>query len=280
MFTYTTDQAAFIDRIVVNVWSPDVNAAVIKGKLESYKNSPILGNSKVYSWCISGKERLSGNPIAIVYGRAKRFANVPKAQITFRSESVPVTGAQIMVTMTELLGSRTKIDVSVLELTLDSERVARWRLCQEALYRARTWREISDACGRRKTRYIGSRASDVQLRIYDKTDRVVRLEFVLRSGYLRPHGITHPLDLVRLRAGQVWQLFSLRSCSAARIWAATGSWWRNPHGRELLCEWRKRGLPNQELAAVLREGRADVGRVLVKSGLQQKYEKMLGKLIW
>lgn len=279
MFAYIADRAAFIDRVVVSVWGPDVNAAAIKGKLENEKNSPILATGRIYSWCLSGKERLSRNPVAIVYGPVRKFVNVPKAQITFRSESVPLTGAQVMVAITELLGPRAKIDVSLLELTFDSERVPWWRLRQEAVHKARSWRVLSDAGGRR-TLYAGSRASDVQAKIYQKTEKVVRLEFVLRRGYLKSLGITHPLQVVRLRSGQVWQLLSLRSCSAARIWAATGSWWRNPHGRELLCEWRKRGLPNQELATALREGRADVGRVLVKSGLQQKYEKMLGNLIW
>lgn len=222
MFAYTTDRAAFIDRIVINVRSPEVTATVVGGKLKEEKSRSILGKGRIYSRCISGKWRLTGNPISIVYGRVKNFANVPKAQVTFYAEAVPLTGAQVMVAMSELLGPRPQVDISLVELTFDSERVAGWRLCQEAVHRARTWRDISDVCGRRKTRYIGSRASDVQVRIYDKTDRVVRLEFVLRSGYLRPHGITHPLDVVRLRAGQVWQIFSLPSCSGARVWAATG----------------------------------------------------------
>lgn len=280
MFAHTTNAAAFIDRIVVNVWSAGINATLVRQKLKASKNRPILSKRRVYSWCLSGVVQLTGNPIAIVYGRAKRFPNVPKAQITLRSEAVPLTGAQVMVAITDLFGPRVKVDVSTLELTFDTDRIAWWRLCQEAIYRARTWREMSDAIGRRKTLYIGARASDAQVRIYQKTDTVVRLEFVLRRGYLRSHGISHPLEVGRLRAGQVWHLFSLHSCSAARIRAATGSWRRNPDGRELLCEWRQRGLPNQLLASVLRGGGVDTSRVLVKSRLQVKYEQMLANLIW
>lgn len=50
--------------------------------------------------------------------------------------------------------------------------------------------------------------------------------------------------------------------------------------RELLCEWRERGLPNQLLASVLRAGGADTSRVLIKSRLQFKYEEMLRNLVW
>src|SRR5690349_20021298 len=111
MFAYTTDYAAFIDRVVISVWRPDVNAAAIKGTLEKETNSPILATGRIYSWCLSGKERLSRNPVAIVYGPVRKFVNVPKAQITFRSESVQFTGAQVIVAIMELLGPRAKIDV-------------------------------------------------------------------------------------------------------------------------------------------------------------------------
>ncbi len=278
MFAYTTDRAAFIDRMVLNAWSPDVNAATFRGKLEGERNLPILGKGGVYSRCISGRCKLTGNPLNIVYGKTKRFRNVPVAQISFRSELVPLTGAQVVVAMTELFGAGAHIDISMLELTFDTERTAWWRLRQEAVHRARSWRELSGLGGRR-TLYVGSRASDMQARIYQKTDTLVRLEFVLRRAYLRSCGITHPLDVVRLRAGQVWQLLSLRSCSAARVWAATGSW-RNQTGRKIMREWRQRGLPNQLLATTLREGGVDPSGALIKSRQQLLFEDMLRALIW
>jgi len=279
MFAYTTDRAAFIDRIVLNAWSADGTFRVARGKLEHEKNRPILGKGQLYSWCLSGNWGVTGNPVLIVRGRTKRFPNVPLAQITFRSEAVPLTGAQVAVAITELLGAGANVDVSMLELTFDTERTAWWRLRQEAVHRARSWRVLTDGGGRR-TLYAGSRFSDTQVRIYQKTETLVRMEFVLRRGYLRSFDITHPSDVVWLRSGHVWELLSLRSCSAERVWAATGSWWRNPYGRKLMCQWRQRGLPNQLLASSLRKGGVDPSRVLIKSRRQRFFEEMLEALIW
>src|SRR5579859_3405021 len=88
VFSWLVDKAAFVDKIVLSV----------DGKLKSGfeydllkpKSTGILHPGTVYCRLVSGIFGLTGNPVAVLHGRARNFNNIPDAQIIMQSEVIPV----------------------------------------------------------------------------------------------------------------------------------------------------------------------------------------------
>ena len=168
----------------------------------------------LYSRAVSGTIWLSGNPVDVVYGRRKNFKNVPILRITMHSKRIPVTGAQVRFLIEKLTVRPLEIRVSQVEATYDVTGVTIDYVRQHIIHRAQNdARVLSD--GTRMTIYVGSPRSAWQVRIYEKTSSVVRLEFILQRSFLTRHGIDQPEDVLLLRKLKVWDLLSLRRVSAS-----------------------------------------------------------------
>jgi hypothetical protein len=196
-----------------------------------------------------------------------------------RSEEVPLTGAQVNETMRLLFPNATEIKPVKAELTFDLTKVSVNYLHQHMIHGARQWYEWTDRVGRRRTVYIGSPTSDWQIRIYDKTERVVRLELILRRGILPENGILQPDNVVKLRSLDLQPLFSLRRFSRPRVAAATMGW-NDPYWQDVACNWERSGSSLQRLCNML-VGRGDkTGSLFPLSRRQRNLERMQGNLIW
>jgi hypothetical protein len=88
-------------------------------------------------------------------------------------------------------------------LTFDISDYEVGEIYRKLLIGNRLIREFSDADGH-QTFYLGSPKSNLQLRVYQKTEVIVRLEFVLRLSFLRSHNIQHPADLLTLSSINLW----------------------------------------------------------------------------
>src|SRR5438876_5707013 len=110
---------------------------------------------------------------------------------------MPLTAAQARLMISRATGERSSMQVSMLELTFDVTGVQVQQLRKRAIHRAHITRTLVDDQGR-STLYVGSPRSSWQVRIYDKTSSVVRIEFVLRRSFLSKHKINTPEDIVLL----------------------------------------------------------------------------------
>jgi hypothetical protein len=63
--------------------------------------------------------------------------------------------------------------------------------------------------------YFGLPTSRWQLRVYQKTDAIVRVEFVLRLSFLRSNMIEQPVDVLKLSEMELWRRI-LPPCSERR----------------------------------------------------------------
>jgi len=210
VFSWAVDKVAFIDKIVVGV--NDERNPNFQEELQHHESFGIYTPDSLYSRAASGILWLSGNRVDLVYGKKKQFRNVPALKITMHSERIPVTAAQVKLLVGKLIVNSGRVRVSQLEFTYDFTGVSIEYVLAHLIHRAKTAvKVLSD--GKRKTIYVGSPRSAWQGRIYQKTDSVLRLEFILRRSFLSRHGINQPEDLLLLRKLNVWKLMSVRRLS-------------------------------------------------------------------
>jgi hypothetical protein len=274
VFPYLLNKAAFIDTILMSVWAKE---KPVLYQLLDEKREGILKPGSSYARLVKGRAPLTGNPVEIVYGKISRFSNVPPCQVRMRSEEVPLTGAQVNETMRLIFPTATRIQPVLVELTFDLTKVSVGYLHRHMIHRARQWNEMGDTAGR--TAYIGSPASAWEIRIYDKTERVVRLELILRKGILPDNGILQPDNVLTLRSLELQRMFSLRKFSRPRVAAATMGW-NDPYWQDVACNWERSGSPLQRLCRML-VGRGDkIGSLFPFARLQRTLENMQRNLIW
>jgi hypothetical protein len=279
VFRYLLNEAAFVDRIVLSVWT---DRKPVPDQLVDSKSIGILSRKSRYARRLSGKCPLTGNPVEVLYGKVSRFPRVPPCSVALRSETVPLTGSQVNETMRSLFPTATRIQPVLVELTFDFRKrnVFVGRLHQCLIHRARQTSEVTDLVGRR-TIYIGSAASSWQVKIYDKVKRkrIVRLELTLRRALLRNIRIEQPDNITSLRSIELEKMFSLRRFSSPRIVAATNGW-RDVYWQDMARNWEFDDRPLQMLCRML-NGKGDVtGRLFPRSALQRTVETMQKNLIW
>jgi hypothetical protein len=276
IFHFLVNHAAFIDRAVISAW-PD--CTVRKSPLTGVANTGILRPGGFYARCLRGNWRITENPVQVLYGKACLFKRVPPLSITLRSENVPLSGAQAQICLREILAATGhRVELSLIELTFDSDRISVEDFDRFMVYRARTCRQLKDWQGSR-TIYVGSPSSPWQARIYQKTDDIVRLEFILKRHFLQEYGMRHLSDVALVRCVPIEKMLSLRSFSRRRLWAATTRW-TNHTGRRLLSEWWERHSELRTLSCILRDNGVDFKTVLTASRKQHMYENMLRNVIW
>ena len=135
VFFWAIDNVAFIDRLTLSI------AAKLK---QSFGNDIIGAKSRgifrfgsLYSRCITGKCAITGNPVTILHGRTRKFSNVPQVRITFHSERIPLTGAQVTRIVHSLTRKNAVARVATLELTFDLADTTTSYIFQHLVHRAR-----------------------------------------------------------------------------------------------------------------------------------------------
>lgn len=66
----------------------------------------------------TGCWKVTGNPVTTLYGKVNRFSPVPPCRLTVRSESLPVTGAQVNRLVASVFPAA-RVRISSVELTVD-----------------------------------------------------------------------------------------------------------------------------------------------------------------
>jgi hypothetical protein len=122
VFKHLLNEAAFIDRIGLSVWS---NQKPNLDLLLDSKNIGILTPKSLYARCLTGNSPLTGNPVRMQYAKISRFPRVPPLSIGMRSETLPLTGAQVNEILRQLVPGAVKIQPVYVELTFVSSGLKR-----------------------------------------------------------------------------------------------------------------------------------------------------------
>jgi len=232
----------------------------------------------MYARAQHGKNRLTGNPFELKYGKLRNWEHVAPFRLVVRSEGLPLSGAQVRIILGNLFRKGYRCQVSQVELTFDISQYSLAFLRRQLLSHARSLTALQDR-HKRNTLYVGTVRSPWQLRMYQKTDACVRVEFVLRPAFLRKHSFGSIESLVGLRKLDIADMAQFREFREGRlmpILKRTRNFW----GKELLLQSPSRW-PLQVLVSVLRyRGRMNPEIFLRCSSTQHLLYRMLSNLVW
>lgn len=277
IFDFLVDTTAIVDTCRISVFGQGLSPEL--DNLVNEKNSAAFSKKSRFARCLTATIRDTANPLQAVYGKAGKQAGltaIPDGIIAFRSEQTVLTAAQIMRDIGNLFPTATRREFSQLEFTFDVSSPGLETIRKQAIHRARQTCSLVDDEGR-QTFYVGSRFSPWQMRVYQKTETIVRIEFIFRRPFLVKNGLLRPIDLLKLRIFDFQTLVTFRRVSPERLKEAAPE--RSAKWREGVVRWAER-YPISTLPSYLREQGIPPGKVLRPSKLQLKIERMQKQFIW
>jgi hypothetical protein len=276
IFDFSVDTTAIVDTAYVSVRGQGLSPR-LEG-LVNAKNTASFSKKSRYARVMTAEIGDTGNPIQAAYAKAGEKAAltaIPDAMVIFRSEKAILTGVEIMRDMGNLFPTA-RFEFSLLEWTFDVSSPGLEIIRRQAIHLARRTCSLRDDTGR-CTHYIAARASAWQIRAYQKTENIVRIEFILRRPFLVKNGFLHPIDLLKLRVFDLEQLVTFRQVSPEHLERAAPD--RSAKWREGIVRWPERW-PISKLPSYLRDQGIPPGKVLRRTQLQRKIERMQKQFIW
>jgi hypothetical protein len=274
IFTYLVDVGSFVDTARVGVSGqglpPELDGLV------DVRNTASLSKKSSYARCLTATSRETRNPITVAYGKAPRWPAIPDAMVVFRSEVVPLSGSQLLRALEQLFPTANRVEFSQLEFAFDISAPDVATIRKQAVHRARRTCSLVDDEGRR-TFYAGSQFSPWELRVYQKTENICRIELIFRRRFVVENGLLRPIDLLKLRVLDLETLVSFRRVSPERLEEAAPE--RSAKWRQAVVRWAERW-PISKLPAYLRDQGIPPGKVLRRTELQRKIESMQKRFIW
>jgi hypothetical protein len=273
VFPHLVNSAAFMDKVEIQAWGE--KRTKVLNYIAPEQNRAIGGFGRVYGRCIPGVNTPTGNSLQFKYGVMLPYRNISPFVLLLRAERTPVTCADVLLAMEGFLRSGCRAKVTRVEVTFDTTGIQLERFTRELCTAARAFREIEGKFG--STIYVGGANSPWQLRAYQKTYRIVRVEFMLRSTFLRNRGIVRPKDLSLLRRSRLWDLVTFREVNQSEGAALPP---------RLRSHWAKLGhglppdMPASIIRKALRESRIDPSLWVVRSQRETLLRNMQTNLIW
>ena len=201
-FDFLLAYAAFVDTLEVSVHGEPREKPLPTARLGL--DSPIGSSSSNYARSQRGTCCTTGNPIEHRYGPFGRNKyRVPPHRVILRSESSPLTAGSVRRVLDALFKSGYRAVVSKCEVTFDTRIPLQFLLEHASCLLSR--KRFSESSFR-----FGSPRSGWQVRIYQKTPSIVRLEFVLRRGALHAHGIDSVESLSKVPTLGLLEWFPVR----------------------------------------------------------------------
>lgn len=273
IYPHLANSAAFFDRIVVAVWGVRRKRPLQRIKGES--NIAIGGPLSFYARCLPRFHTVSGNSLQLKYGVRRRYANLSPYVVTVWAGASPVTCADLLLILDGLMRRGYKALISCAELTFDTQSIPLWRFGRELCSRASVT-EVTGTNGM-VTIYVGTPRSPWQMRIYGKGYSIVRVEFILRSAFLRAHRIHKPQDLLLLKKADLWNHVGFREVDHSE----GGALPLRVRDRWLSCGL---ALPPAAPASIveraLRDAHINPSRWVIRSDRETLLHKMQKNLIW
>jgi hypothetical protein len=274
-FSHLTDRAGFIDRAELNLRGVRKNRPNEDVTIDS--NTAIGGPRRVYARAVHGVCPVTGNPWELRYGVLLPFKRVPPLRLVLRSEKTPLSLAQAELVSHSLIRRGFRSQLSKVEFTFDLTSTSVNFFIRHLETHARIRKVLCDQFGN-QTYYVGGTRSPWQLRIYQKTDLIVRVEFIFRRPFLTAHNIQYPHQLVFLRRLDLSALFRLTEVDQAKLSQREHIADGDSSNRWLYsCA---RTLTPPEFSKMLRKQRIPQPGLFVSCELQKKLRNMQRRLIW
>jgi hypothetical protein len=273
IFQYLLNSAAFFDKIAVAVWG--TRRKRIMPQIKGQANIPIGGPRSHYARCMPRRHVVTGNRLQLRYGLMRPYQSLSPFALTMWAGESPVTCADVMRALDGLMRRGYKAVISHAELTFDTKGIPLWRFGRDLCTRARVTVQVGG--DGRETLYVGGTRSPWQVRIYTKGCTTIRVEFILRSAFLRAHGIHEPQDLLLLKKAQLWSRLRFREVDHSEGYALPARV-REP--------WLRNGLalppsgPASIIERALRDEHIGPARWVVQSDRETLLRKMQKNLIW
>lgn len=277
VFPHSRDKAAIVDKSVFSVRG-ELNETFRENEIKNATSKSIFHPGSQFAACIYGAATLTGNSVSIHHGKMVPFENVPDLTFTLHSETIPLTASQVELFIEGCTAGDVEVAASSLEVTFDFTGEDFERVRKNLLYRAHRVLVLTDDRGW-KTFYVGSPSSSWQVRLYQKTSYALRLEFILRRGFLKRFGINRPQDILLLRKIDIWRLLSVRRYSRSSAKRVTRDW-ADAAARRAVLNWIDDGRSREPLLRILRENRTPAKLIFRRTKLQKRLEAMQKMLIW
>jgi hypothetical protein len=274
VFEHTTDKAAFVDRIEVSIdgekRAPDA--------YEQYdcQDFPIASKRSVYAHVVKGTSPVTGNKVALKYGNFRHFEKVPPLRLQIRSCERPATYAEVLMTASHFVEPGFKMHISEVEMTYDVTGYGVPSIRSRLLVNARSVSWISDGKGN-LTVYAGTRLSDSQGRVYQKTHTISRIELILRRSWLLRNGFIKPHQLIRLGRFEFERMLRFRRLNPRKLRDQLSGRMDDMQLGVFLQIGRSYPFLLRSMLSARRISECDVFEV---SGLQPKFVDMQRNFIW
>jgi hypothetical protein len=278
VFLHLVNRAAFADKVIINVWSGRRRRKQ-PADLEAEPSRPIGGRpGRVYARSMPLIFHDTGNEADLRYGKLQHWPSIPAFQLVLRSVATPLDEAEVKRALAGLFVAGCRTTISQVEMTFDTVGTSIRFLQNGVLTRARMFRLLRDALGN-ETLYIGGPRSTWQLRIYQKTPEIVRIEFILRRQRLRDQGIFTYEDVNLLGSLDLHRMASFMDLSRAQLRQALEplpSGWQ----KTVNLDWVHRR-PLQLLVQTLRrDEHINLEPLLRDSQIQLTLDRMRSEFIW
>jgi hypothetical protein len=276
VFETLIGRRSFIHRIELSISKPISLKRLTK--LRATGSKGCLGPKSFYSRFVWGRFSGTGNRFYLWYGKASRFPRVPLARLILISDGKPLTLAEVLAGVIELIDEISAVRVTKVEFTFDlhQDQVV---LAKSVFSIAQKRKELTDNRGWR-TNYVGAPGSERQIRIYRKTDDVARVELVLHRASLSRLGIRSPQQIVRLRKTDFRRFMHFRDFDTVAF--------RREIGRRVAPAWRRRiwheylvRLSAQEQTREFEASTGVAGTTFTRpSSINHEIGRMQRRLVW
>jgi hypothetical protein len=276
VFESLVNRASFVDKIVMSIWGSKRHRP-LEG-VQAGASRPIGGGKRLYARSIPVTLNSSGNEGEFKYGRFQPWKQAPPFRLVLRSVHTPLDQAQVDAAANSLMCKGYRINVAQIEMTFDTYNTSVKSFHQHLFTTARRVSILRDRDGN-QTLYVGTPRSAWQLRVYQKTNDIVRLEYVLRLPFLREFGIRGTKDIFILRELDLSQSAGFMKFSQNRLEYALADLKRDWR-KQLLLDWaRYRRL--ELLSRILRqEHRVNPNPLLEATRVEVMLRRMQSLFVW
>jgi hypothetical protein len=168
--------------------------------------------------------------------------------------------------------------VTYAELTFDLTGTPFEYFRKHVLTPARRQRELGDTFTGR-TLYLGSPHSPWQVKVYEKTDQIIRVEYVFRLDFLRTQAIHQVDDLLKLRNLDLSRFAMFYDISQAALDQGIAKI-KDEKCKKMLSEWPRRHRSLQVLAQTLSYHHIPRVGIFRESAVSAKLREMQRNLVW
>jgi len=273
VFPDLVNRAAFVDKLVLG----------IHGKLRKrmdpaftdVSNRAIGGWGRPYARSIHGIYEVTGNPFEVKYGRNPRYPKLFNAKVIIRSEGKATSFDEANEIPRRLFWKGYRSIPQGVEFTFDV--TIPFRFFENHIRTRASVRTLNDESNWR-TLYAGAVEAPWMLRVYQKTRKIIRVEFVLRHSFLVKAGIKDLESLKNLKNFPFSRLVRFPAiCQRAFEDLIRGK--AKGKQLELLLDWPGRR-PSRTLLEMLEDYGLEGDAILRKSPEEQLLEKMRERFTW